>query len=225
MTAFVEYLRVSTDKQGRSGLGLEAQREAVRRLIGPGDRIAQTLTEVESGRVNSRPQLNAALEACRKTGATLLIGKLDRLSRNVAFIAGLMESGVKFIAADMPSAKDFELHIRAALAQEERRLISERTRQALAAAKARGVQLGGYRGRALSTDERKRGAKASAKARSVKAALGAAQVLPVIAELREAGVMTLSGLASALNAKGITTARGGRWQAGQVKRVMRACAQ
>lgn len=220
MTTFIAYYRVSTDKQGRSGLGLEAQQESVRRLLAPCDRITQTFTEVESGKLNERPQLIAALEACRQTGATLAIGKLDRLSRNVAFIAGLMESGVKFVAADMPHAKDFELHIRAALSQEERRLISERTRQALAAAKARGVQLGGYRGRELSGEERKAGARASAQARSRRAAAHVASVLPLIAELRDSGVSSLSGLARALNARGIKTARGGTWQAAQVKRAL-----
>jgi DNA invertase Pin-like site-specific DNA recombinase len=224
VTNFISYYRVSTDKQGRSGLGLEAQRDAVQRFLGAGDRLAQSFTEVESGKVNTRPQLMAAMEVCRKTGATLLIAKLDRLSRNVAFIAGLIESGVVFTSCDMPHAQTFELHIRAALAEEERRLISVRTKAALAAAKAGGVVLGGYRGKALSADERRKGSAASARARTLTAAQGAARVLPLIAELREAGVVSLAGIAKGLNSQGTLTARGKQWSAVQVRRVIASVA-
>src|SRR5689334_19296244 len=144
---FVAYYRVSTEKQGRSGLGLDAQQDAVARYLNGGEwELLETFTEQETGKganaLDRRPQLRAALDYARKAKATLVIAKLDRLSRNVAFVATLMESGVPFVAVDMPHAKTFELHIRAALAEEERRMISERTRAAMVAAKARGVVLG-----------------------------------------------------------------------------------
>lgn len=142
-TTFVSYNRVSTARQGMSGLGLEAQRAAASAyLAANGGELIAEFTEVESGKKDSRPELRAAIELCRKTGATLLIAKLDRLARNVAFIANLLESGVRFVAVDMPNADRFMMHVYAAMAEEEGRRISERTRGALAAAKARGVQLG-----------------------------------------------------------------------------------
>jgi len=145
-TRFVTYLRVSTDAQGRSGLGLEAQRAAVAQHVATtGGRIVAEFVEVESGRKKDRPQLAAALEACRQQRAVLLLAKLDRLARNVAFVSGLMESGVEFIAADMPTVNRLTVHILAAVAEEEARMISARTKAALAAAKARGVVLGGRR--------------------------------------------------------------------------------
>src|SRR5690348_9925056 len=134
MTVFIAYYRVSTDRQGRSGLGLDAQRATVRQYIGSGQ-LAGEYTEVESGSGHdNRPQLRAALEECRRRRAVLLIASLDRLARNVHFISGLMESAVPFVAADMPTASAFEIHIRAAMAEEERRKISRRTKDALAAA-------------------------------------------------------------------------------------------
>lgn len=149
MTLYVAYYRVSTDKQGRSGLGLEAQRASVASFLREGDRVISEFTEVESGRHDNRPQMAAALTACRAHKATLLIAKLDRLSRSVEFIARLMNGDVPFVACDMPHADPFRLHIEAAIAEEERRKISIRIREALAAAKARGVKLGGYRGAPL----------------------------------------------------------------------------
>src|SRR4051794_7873796 len=138
---FVAYYRVSTDRQGRSGLGLDAQRSAVADYLNGGDwRLAAEFTEVESGRKNHPPQLAKALITCRRIGATLIIAKLDRLARNVAFVSNLMESGVPFVAVDRPNAKPFELHIYAAMAEEETRAISARTKAALAAAKARGTK-------------------------------------------------------------------------------------
>src|SRR6516162_418624 len=140
---FVSYLRVSTVRQGKSGLGLEAQRKAVRDYLDGGNwQLVQEFVEVESGRHSERPQLAAALAACKKHKARLVIAKLDRLSRNLAFIATLMESGVEFIAADMPFANKLTIHILAAVAEHEREAISERTKAALAAAKARGTRLG-----------------------------------------------------------------------------------
>lgn len=139
---FISYLRVSTDKQGERGHGIEAQRRSVSDFIADGTLIAE-FVEVESGkRHDNRPQLAAALAAARKHKARLVIAKLDRLARNVAFIAGLMEEKVEFVCCDMPSATPFMLHIYAAVAEEERRMISNRTKAALAVAKARGVVLG-----------------------------------------------------------------------------------
>lgn len=145
MPPFVAYYRVSTDKQGLKGLGMEAQREAVSRFMtGKGD-LAAAFIEVESGRKDNRPQLHAALAECRKRRAVLVIAKLDRLARNVHFISGLMNSDVEFVAVDMPSASRLTIHILAAVAEHEREMISQRTKAALAAAKARGIKLGNPR--------------------------------------------------------------------------------
>src|SRR5712671_6423852 len=147
MAAFVAYFRVSTDKQGASGLGLEAQREAVARYVaGAAGVIVAEFQEIESGKRNDRPQIAAALAACRLRRATLIIAKLDRLARNVHFISSLMESGVEFVAVDFPQANRLTVHILAAVAEHEATMISARTKAALAAAKARGVKLGGQRG-------------------------------------------------------------------------------
>ena len=214
MTAFVAYLRVSTAKQGASGLGLEAQRAAVEAFARQqGGQIAAEFIEVESGRKADRPQLAAAIAKARKVKATLLIARLDRLARNVAFVAGLMETGVDFRACDMPTADKFMLHIFAAMAEEEARKIGERTRVALAAAKARGVVLGSPRAR-----ETISGARA---ARSVYARQIAANVAPIVREIRAAGISSLAGVARALEARGVETATGRtNWQAGQVARVL-----
>src|SRR5580704_1939364 len=143
---FVAYYRVSTERQGRSELGLEAQQKAVRDHLNGGNwGIVAEFTEVESGKRSDRPQLAAALAACRLRGAKLIIAKLDRLARNVHFVSGLMESGVDFVAADFPQANRLTVHILAAVAEHEAKMISERTKVALAAAKRRGVKLGGYR--------------------------------------------------------------------------------
>ena len=140
---FVAYYRVSTARQGISGLGIEAQRAATSTFLAAnGGKLLKEFTEVESGKKNLRPELKSSIKMCRKIGATLLIAKLDRLARNVAFIANLLESGVRFIAVDMPNADRFMMHVYAAMAEEEGRRISERTRAALASAKARGIKLG-----------------------------------------------------------------------------------
>ncbi len=145
-TRYVIYLRVSTDQQGRSGLGMEAQRAAViRHTVATGGRIVAEHVEVESDRRKDRPQLAAALEACRALRAVLVIAKLDRLARNVAFVSNLMESRVEFVTTDLPTVNCLTVHILAAVAEEEARMISARTKAALAAAKARGVVLGNPR--------------------------------------------------------------------------------
>ena len=143
MQSAIGYLRVSTQQQGHSGLGLEAQREAVQSYLNGGSwTLAAEVTEVESGKRNDRPELDRALGLCRLYGATLVVAKLDRLARNVAFISKLMESGVDFVAVDFPQANRLTVHILAAVAEHEAAMISQRTRAALAAAKARGVKLG-----------------------------------------------------------------------------------
>lgn len=218
---FVAYARVSTEKQGRSGLGLEAQETAIRAFLQPGDRLLCPIyVETESGKRNDRPELAKALTRCRATGSTLLIARLDRLGRNLHFISGLMESGVPFLACDAPDKDRFMLHVRAAFAEEEARKISERTKAALAAAKARGTKLGGDRGNRPATPEGSaRGNQASAEVRATKASHHAHSVLPVVEELRGAG-FSLNAIAAKLTAQGIQAPRGDAWTATTVRRVL-----
>jgi DNA invertase Pin-like site-specific DNA recombinase len=220
---FVAYLRVSTDRQGQSGLGLEAQREAVARYVeGQGGRIVgEPFVEIESGRKNDRPQLAAALAACQRHRAVLVIAKLDRLARNVAFVSGLMESGVEFVAADMPMVNRLTIHILAAVAEEEARMISARTKAALAEAKKRGVLLGGAREGAYAIrPHAAEGNTVSTEKRQAKAAKRATELAPEVARLRASGVMTLRELAAGLNARDIPAPRGGKWSAVQVSRLL-----
>ena len=222
MTDYIAYYRVSTSAQGRSGLGLEAQQEAAKRFVGENDQIISTFVEVESGRNCSRPQLAAALAECRRRRATLLIAKLDRLSRNVRFIAELLESDVQITAVDMPNADRFTLHIMSAVAEQEARAISARTKAALAAARARGTRLGGsYR---FTDAQRARGAAAGNAVRAGAAKARAVGIMPVIEEARQAGAQTLQELADRLNAAGIPTAKGAAWRPVQVARAIRAAA-
>ena len=221
--AFVTYLRVSTDQQGRSGLGLEAQRAAVAAHVhATGGRIVAEHVEVESGRKKDRPQLAAALEASRALRAVLLIAKLDRLARNVAFVSNLMESGVEFVAADMPTVNRLTVHILAAVAEEEARMISARTKAALAAAKARGVVLGNPR--LLARDP-----VLAAQANVVQVANAQrrmAAVLPYVEQAQRAGAATLAQIAEALMARGVPAPRGGqRWAPAQVRRVLHQSVQ
>jgi DNA invertase Pin-like site-specific DNA recombinase len=214
---FVAYYRVSTQRQGRSGLGLEAQQTAVRDYLNGGDwRLVAEVTEVESGKRSDRPKLAEALKLCRLHGAILIIAKLDRLARNVAFISNLMESGVDFHAVDFPQANRLTVHILAAVAEHEAKVISERTKAALAAAKRRGVKLGGYRGTTMTKAMRRAAAEAVAKRVDARAT----DLAPTIAELRSAGATSLRAIAAGLNQRGIPTARGGQWSAVQVSRVL-----
>lgn len=213
----VAYYRVSTARQGASGLGLEAQREAVSRFLSGGRWcVVASFTEVESGKRDDRPELARAIQACRVYGARLVIAKLDRLSRDAHFLLGLEKAGVDFVAADMPNANRLTVGIMAMVAEEERRMISARTKAALAAAKARGTVLGGYKGAAITDAAREAGRDAQ----TARAAARARDLAPVIVELQAAGVTSLNGMAKALNARGIPTARGGQWQAVQVSHVL-----
>ena len=217
MNHFVSYLRVSTDRQGKSGLGLEAQRKAVADHVAGKGEIAAEYVEIESGKKNDRPQLANALAEAKRIGAVLLIAKLDRLARNVAFIANLLEAGVEIAAADMPEANRFLLHVMAAVAEHEAQAISDRTRVALAAAKARGVALGwAMPGRA---GEQRNAARKGAERNAHKADQYAGNVLPVIRQIAARGA-SLRQIADELNTRGIKTARGGLWYAATVRNIL-----
>ena len=180
----VAYYRVSTDKQGRSGLGLEAQKAAVRAFLdGKGWPPVAEFVEVESGRKADRPELARALEACRLYRATLVIAKLDRLSRNASFLLSLRDAGVEFVACDMPEANRLTVGIMALMAEHEAEMVSKRTKDALAAAKVRGQRLGGFRGYVPSETDRAQ----AARARAETARERASQVLPLVQEIRRPG--------------------------------------
>jgi DNA invertase Pin-like site-specific DNA recombinase len=212
------YIRVSTTQQGRSGLGIEAQRLALRHFSqAEGIEVLGEFVEVETGKgvdaLDRRPQLRAALVAARKHRCHVAVSKLDRLSRDVHFISGLMAHKVPFLVAELgPDVDPFVLHLFAALAEKERSLISARTRQALAAAKARGVTLG---------NPKLQVARESAmEAIKAEADRHAANVLPLIREAQKAGATTLRAIAEALNARGVPTPRGGQWYATSIKNMM-----
>jgi DNA invertase Pin-like site-specific DNA recombinase len=211
MLSFVAYYRVSTTRQGQSGLGLEAQHAAVASFVAGRGELAAEFVEVESGRKNDRPQLVTALDLCRRQRATLVIAKLDRLARNVAFIARLIEGGVEFVAVGNPHANKLMLHMLSAFAEHERDQISARTIAALAAAKARGVKLGGpdpaaaaARGRAVLADR-------AASARFL--------ALPVIQQMRGEGA-TLRSIVAALVAQGVPPLRGSTWHPETVRKML-----
>lgn len=214
MQRYVTYYRVSTKEQGRSGLGLEAQERDVRLFLEgfsevPWEVIG-SFTDVESGTDNDRPELAKALALVRKTGAELLVAKLDRLSRRVSFIATLMDDPkVKLRVASMPRADKFQLHIYAALAEQEREFISARTKAALAQAKARGVKLGGLRDK---TAARNVAVQELAKG-------NAERIAGIVQPLRDQGA-SLRAISEALNDSGVPTSRGGSWSAAQVQRVL-----
>ncbi len=216
---FVSYLRVSTQKQGASGLGLEAQRKAVEDYLNGGRwKLLAEFVEIESGKNTERQQLQAALRACRLHGATLLVAKLDRLARNAYFLLGLQQSGVDFVACDMPAANKLTVGILAMVAEEEARMISARTAAALKAAKARGVRLGNPSN--LTYKARRRGNGASHQSRALLASQRAQDIAPTIAEIQSAGATSLRQIARELNARGIPAPRRGQWSAVQVKRVI-----
>jgi DNA invertase Pin-like site-specific DNA recombinase len=220
MCRVVAYYRVSTEAQGRSGLGLDAQQQAVAALCQQrGWTIIAEFTEVESGKRNDRPELTAALKRAKVTGARLVIAKLDRLSRNVAFLAALQDSGAKFTAADMPEADEFTVHILAAVAQRERKLTSDRTKAALAAAKARGTKLGNPNG-AAAIRRAGKGTEAALEAVRANAAERATEYAETIADVQASGAASLSAIAAELNARGIVTPRGGQWHPSSVRNLL-----
>lgn len=214
----VKYYRVSTARQGRSGLGLADQVKQVSDFLNGGSwNCVGEFTEIETGKRKDRPQLLLALAMCRKHKATLVIAKLDRLARSVAFVSALLESKVKFIAADMPSADVVFLQMVAVFAEYEAKKISERTSAALAQAKLRGTKLG-FCNPVLRAHQRSASEKGGAKT-SDNAKLFASNVLPIINDIRKAGVSTMDGIAYALNARGVMSARGGQWYGTTVKNV------
>lgn len=221
----VVYLRVSTLGQGRSGLGLESQREAVSRFAATGGyTVVEEVVEIMSGKgsadaLERRPQLKLALASAKRRHCSVLVAKLDRLSRDVAFIASLMAQRVPFICADLGDSVDpFMLHIYAAFAERERHMISQRTKSALAAAKARGVQLGG-RPENLSSDARQKGATASQAVRSAKAQERTDDIVPLIANLQKDGA-SLRVIARELDDMGVKPSRGGSWSPASVSRLL-----
>jgi DNA invertase Pin-like site-specific DNA recombinase len=210
---FVSYLRVSTKRQGESGLGLEAQRAAVESFLNGGRwKLIAEHVEVESGKHDhNRPALNKALDACKVYGATLVIAKLDRLSRDAHFLLGLQKAGVKFIAVDMPEANEMVVGMMALVAQAERRMISERTKAALAAAKARGTRLGQPKGYQIPSDLQTR--KLGAATNAANADVFAERLRPILVELEG---LSANAAAAELNQRGVQTARGGQWTARSV---------
>ncbi|MGD0635064.1 MAG: recombinase family protein [Beijerinckiaceae bacterium] len=215
---FITYLRVSTDRQGKSGLGIEAQRATVAGFLNGGNHSVITeFVEVESGKRNDRPKLAEAFKACRIRGAKLIIAKLDRLSRDAGFLMNLEHAGVDFVCADNPHATRLTIGILAIVADEERRMISARTTAALTAAKARGTKLGGDRGNLAG--ESARGRALSILARKEMAKRRANDLADILTDVRQGGAVSLRAIATELNARGIPTARGGAWTAVQVMRV------
>jgi DNA invertase Pin-like site-specific DNA recombinase len=210
MKPAIAYIRVSTERQGRSGLGLKAQQAALARFTeAEGFQVAQTFTETESGADDDRPELTAAIAAARKVKAPIIVAKLDRLSRDVHYISGLMKHRVPFIVAELGADTDpFLLHIYAALAEKERRMISQRTKDALASAKSRGVKLGGHREQSDLTK-----AEAQQRAESLRSVF------------EEVSGLTATAAAEELNRRGIPAALGGKWQAVQIIRVRKRLAQ
>ena len=218
MTNLISYIRVSTVAQGRSGLGLEAQRATIAQFgAAEGLEIAREFVEVETGKgsdaLERRPQLRQALAAAKKLKCAVVVAKLDRLARDVSFIAGLMTNKVPFIVTSLGrNADPFMLHIYAALAEQERTLISQRTKAALAAAKARGVKLGNPNLAAI------RGS--GGEAGKAEAERFAGTVMPIIKQVKKAGATTLQQIADALNDRGVATARGGSWYPSNVRNVL-----
>ncbi len=219
MERAVAYLRVSTERQGRSGLGLEAQRDVISRFAErEGVELVDEFIEVETGKgsdaIDRRPQLAAALAQARRVKCPVIVAKLDRLSRDVHFISGLMSQRIPFIVAELGAGTDpFMLHIYAALAEKERKLISERTKAALAVKKAQGVQLGNPTNLAEARAKAASSTKASADA-------FAANVLPIINQAKAGGATSYRAIAEVLNVRGVRTARGGTWQAATVRNIV-----
>jgi DNA invertase Pin-like site-specific DNA recombinase len=233
--SFVAYLRVSTERQGQSGLGIEAQRRAVAEHVNGHGKLLAEYVEVESGGRSDRPQLAAAMAHAKATGAKLVVAKLDRLARNVAFLSALMASGVDFVAADMPMANKLTVHILAAVAEAEREAISARTKAAMAVVRdtiaKEGAwtsrrsgkviaRLGNPNGARALNGNRHHGGAAAAAARIRHANEHAARVQPMIEAIRGEGITTYLGIARELTVRGVLTAQGGSWDATRVRRLL-----
>lgn len=213
MKTVVVYKRVSTVRQGQSGLGLEAQEAAIKAFLAtvtPVPAVLAEYVEIESGKRSDRAELNRAMDHARMTGSTLVIGKLDRLSRDAHFLLGLAKAGVEFVAADMPFATRLTVGIMAMVAEEEGRMISTRTKAALAAAKARGTVLGSPKGAIHLQGRGNEPAVAEIKRRAIQRA---SSVMPVIEDIKSSGIVSATGIAKAMNARFIKTPNGGRWHA------------
>ena len=210
---FVAYYRVSTTKQGISGLGMDAQRNAVAQYLKSNDgTLLSEFSEVESGKNNSRLELAKALAECRSRKARLVIAKLDRLARNAAFLLNLRDSGVEFVAVDMPQADRFTVGIMALVAEREREMTSQRTRDGLAAAKRRGTRLG--------NPNPEEAQKSAREANSEKARQFRASLLPTVQRIQRSGVSSLRGIAECLNARGVKTPTGKEFAAQSVKNLL-----
>lgn len=221
----VAYIRVSTDKQGRSGLGLEAQQVAIAAYAkATNAAIVAEFQEVESGRNNARPELEKALKMARVMGIKLVIAKLDRLSRNAAFLLKLQDSGVDFVCCDMPDANALTVGIMSVIAQAESRMIGDRTRAAMQAAKARGQRFGNPNG-AAALHAAGKGNTDAVKAIKGKADAFAADLSDTLADVHAAGHTTLKAQAAELNRRGIKTARGGRWHPSSVRNTLKRLEQ
>jgi DNA invertase Pin-like site-specific DNA recombinase len=217
MGCYVVYYRVSTERQGRSGLGLEAQKAAGQAFIDQrGGKVIDSFTEIESGRKDDRPKLKEAMDTARAYGAVLMIAKLDRLARDAHFLLGLEKAGIDFVAADMPEANRLTVGILALVAEEEARAVSSRIKAALAARKARGHQLGNVD--SLKTGTADTAAVASQVA-AAKAAEHTARVMPIISRLKADG-LSLQAMARSLNEQSVPTARGGAWTATSVRNLL-----
>ena len=236
---FVSYIWVSTQQQRASGLGFDAQRKAVIDYLNGGRwTLVRELVEIESGKRDDRPKLAEALALCRIHNATLVIAKLDRLSRDAGFLINLQKAGVRFVATDMPEANEMVVQIMAVVAQAERKMIAKRTKEALAAKAefyrtmtdeqkaeliktGRALRLGGPKWDHLA-DKVDQARKNSLKTRQSAAKARTADLAPILADIRAGGATSLRQVAAELNARGIPTARGGSWSAVQVQRVMGA---
>jgi DNA invertase Pin-like site-specific DNA recombinase len=220
--SIVTYLRVSTARQGKSGLGLEAQQKAVADYLSTGQwNLLEEFVEVESGKNSKRPKLLEAIELCKASGAKLLVAKLDRLARDAHFLLSLKKAGIDFVCADMPEANRLTIGIMAMVAEEERKAISKRTKEALAAAKARGVQLGAYRdGVYVGGKGNADTAKNASEARTVKFHANAVDKLPLLKRYDPDGSMSLRAIADIFNRYGVKTVSGrGQWSANSVRRL------
>jgi DNA invertase Pin-like site-specific DNA recombinase len=220
--SIVTYLRVSTARQGKSGLGLEAQQKAVSDYLSTGQwNLLEEFVEVESGKNSKRPKLLEAIELCKASGAKLLVGRLDRLARDAAFLMNLKDAGIDFVCADMPEANRLTIGIMALVAEQEREAISKRTKEALAAAKARGVQLGAYRdGVYVGGKGNADTARNASAARTVKFRANALDKLPLLKRYDPDGSMSLRDIADIFNRYGVKTVSGrGQWSANSVRRL------